>query len=615
MAAVTRSTRGTRSTQDIAKAPEAGHLGDSRLHKKSKAVEAYPPRRTRSTKASAKDLSGSADSEDEIILSPKKRRTPAQTPPSTNNGCFVLDAVEITTPIDFPEVKVVPVPAGSPTPRRNPRAASSPLTLTRLSTATPPPSPKRKLGPPARKSANTTSTRTPGLIPEHLYPCLHAQKRAILASFRDPSLVEADEDGETSPNTTARQQLCDLLKGTVSRGEGNSCMLIGPRGSGKTRIVNDALSTLPGKPIVVRLSGQVQHSDRLALREIARQVAQQTEQAFGAEAEGDFDDEPNPFVDDPLAPAPPPPSHLPTLISSLPSLARPTIIVMDSFDLFALHGRQALLYCLLDTAQSCRAGTGSKGIAVVGVTTRVDTINLLEKRVKSRFSGRMLRTAGPRKMQEWSAIAKGMLCTPLPYPDKEWTELWTAAVERFLDDRVVKEVLSETFGIMRDVRMLCQILTGAVLSLSITHPYPTPSLLSDTVQLQRSLPAFPFLNSLSYAAMCLLIAANHERTAGNDTVTFEMLYESFRTQLRTSLSAPVQVGGGSIGMVRCSREVLLTTFEKLIETRIFVPAATTSSATSKHFLRYRCMVEREDVKRAVEANGQTNLKKWFSKAQ
>lgn len=56
--------------------------------------------------------------------------------------------------------------------------------------------------------------------------------------------------------------------------------------------------------------------------------------------------------------------------------------------------------------------------------------------------------------------------------------------------------------------------------------------------------------------MCLLIAAAHARTAAQDIFTFEMLHEKFRDQLRSSTSAPVEVEGGGIGMVRCTREVL-----------------------------------------------------------
>jgi origin recognition complex subunit 4 len=146
------------------------------------------------------------------------------------------------------------------------------------------------------------------------------------------------------------------------------------------------------------------------------------------------------------------------LISALPTLARPTVVVLESFDLFADHGRQALLYCLLDTVQSCRAGKDSKGIAVVGVTTRVDTINLLEKRVKSRFSGRMLRTAGPGTFDDWISIAKSALTAKPSPPNDEWEAWWATAVEKFLGERSVKAALSDTYSLAKDVRLLSRIL-------------------------------------------------------------------------------------------------------------------------------------------------------------
>jgi origin recognition complex subunit 4 len=50
----------------------------------------------------------------------------------------------------------------------------------------------------------------------------------------------------------------------------------------------------------------------------------------------------------------------------------------------------------------------------------------------------------------------------------------------------------------------------------------------------------------------------HSDTAGHEVVTFEMLYECFYNQVRASSAAPVQIGGGGIGMVRCTREVLMS---------------------------------------------------------
>lgn len=160
---------------------------------------------------------------------------------------------------------------------------------------------------------------------------------------------------------------------------------------------------------------------------------------------------------DPAIPLPPS-SYLPTLISALPTLTRSTVLVLESFDLFAIHGRQGLLYCLLDTVQSCRVGKNSRGIAVVGVTTRVDTINLLEKRVKSRFSGRMLRTAGPGTLDDWISIARNTLTVKPSPPNEEWEVWWAEAVEKFLTDTSVQAAFSDMYSLTKDIRLLGRVL-------------------------------------------------------------------------------------------------------------------------------------------------------------
>lgn len=159
----------------------------------------------------------------------------------------------------------------------------------------------------------------------------------------------------------------------------------------------------------------------------------------------------------------PPPSHLLALIAMLPTLARPTVLVLDAFDLFALHARQSLLYCLLDTVQSCRAVTGSKGIAVVGVTTRVETINILEKRVKSRFSGRILRMAGHPRFEGWVQAAREALCARAEVDEVGWGERWGEAVQGFLEDEQVLGLLKETYSLTKDVRVLSRLLVSLML--------------------------------------------------------------------------------------------------------------------------------------------------------
>ncbi|CAK5264596.1 unnamed protein product [Mycena citricolor] len=417
---------------------------------------------------------------------------------------------------------------------------------------------------------------------------------------------------ESSANHIALKQLHDLLTGTVVRGEGNSCLLLGPRGSGKTGIVDRCIGLLEEKPIIIKLCGWVQHTDKLAMREIAYQIDQQTGGSFLIEDEGA---EVDPFLETPtgIHSGQPPATHLSKFISSLPTLSRATVVVLDGFDLFAQHPRQSLLYCLLDTVQSCRAEAGKKGIAVIGTTARVDTINILEKRVKSRFSGRMFRTASPGNWDDWRGFTRKILCQSLE-SFADFDGQWERAVDSFLQDELTQSVFKETLSVTRDVRVFNRILTAMVVQLSPDAPYPTPKQLAHVASMQRTRVGFPSVEGLPYPALCLLVACMHSETAGHSIFTFEMLYERVRDQIRVSASAPVEVKGTSVGMPQCSRAVLSSAFETLVCTSIFIPSVAPAAGIAKEFAKYRSHVGREWIRRALQLKNDMNLNRWLGKS-
>lgn len=63
------------------------------------------------------------------------------------------------------------------------------------------------------------------------------------------------------------------------QGESNSLLLLGGPGSAKSAIITTALNQLkneypdPGSFFTIRLDGQIQTDDKIALKEIARQLA------------------------------------------------------------------------------------------------------------------------------------------------------------------------------------------------------------------------------------------------------------------------------------------------------------------------------------------------------
>ncbi|KAK4690703.1 origin recognition complex subunit 4, partial [Lecanoromycetidae sp. Uapishka_2] len=188
-----------------------------------------------------------------------------------------------------------------------------------------------------------------------------------------------------------------LVEQTVLAGEGNSMLIIGSRGSGKTALVETVISELSSQHQdhfhVVRLNGFIHTDDKLALREIWRQL--------GKEMDVENDDLGGRS------------NYADTLTSLLALLAHPigeeegdeaatatsVVFILDEFDLFAFHPRQTLLYNLFDVAQSRNAP-----IAVLGLTTKVNVVDSLEKRVKSRFGQRYVHLSLPETFTAFQEI-------------------------------------------------------------------------------------------------------------------------------------------------------------------------------------------------------------------
>ncbi|XP_059783780.1 origin recognition complex subunit 4 isoform X3 [Balaenoptera ricei] len=152
------------------------------------------------------------------------------------------------------------------------------------------------------------------------------------------------------------KHLIELLKRTAIHGESNSVLIIGPRGSGKTMLINHALKELmeveemSENVLQVHLNGLLQINDKIALKEITRQL--NLENVVGDKVFGSFAE------------------NLSFLLEALKKGDRtsscPVIFILDEFDLFAHHKNQTLLYNLFDISQSAQTP-----VAVIGLTCRL----------------------------------------------------------------------------------------------------------------------------------------------------------------------------------------------------------------------------------------------------
>ncbi|PNS16305.1 Origin recognition complex subunit 4 [Sphaceloma murrayae] len=348
-------------------------------------------------------------------------------------------------------------------------------------------------------------------------------------------------------------KVANLIEQTITAGESNSMVLIGARGSGKSALIDNVIRqqrTTHGDDFhVVRLSGFIHTDDKIAIREIWRQL--------GREMDIEDDSQVKNYAD-----------TLTTLLALLshPSetgqelegrIAKSVVIILDEFDLFTTHPRQTLLYNLFDIAQSRKAP-----IAVLGLTTRFDVAEALEKRVKSRFSHRQVYVPLAKNFSVFKEMCKAYL---LLFPsdlsnmlDHTATTDWTSFVDQlFATSAPLNTILQSTYHTTKSVPAF---LTAMLLPISTLPTSPTTAA-SLLVHLNNQLSLSPSLSppdstlsllpSLSTLQLSLLIAsARLVIIHDSDTITFPLAYDEYKSlaskaRIAASASGALAAGAGA----------------------------------------------------------------------
>ncbi|KAM3585391.1 uncharacterized protein V6R79_016670 [Siganus canaliculatus] len=315
------------------------------------------------------------------------------------------------------------------------------------------------------------------------------------------------------------KHLLELLKRTAVHGESNSVLIVGPRGAGKTMLLRCVLRDLLEEKEVqknllqVHLNGLLQTDDRIALKEITRQL--HLENVVGDKVFGSFAE------------------NLAFLLEALKkgdrSSSRPVLFVLDEFDLFAHHKNQTLLYNLFDVSQSAQAP-----VAVVGLTCRLvsashpptpspdprpglidvsfssqDVLELLEKRVKSRFSHRQIHLLSDGTFSQYVDRVQAQLSLPDDFPDQKFAQDWNAGVKTLCEDKPVQDALQRHFSSSKDVRSLQRLLMWCLSRVSVSRPAIRPADLLEASRLCFADAKANMLHGLSILELCLIIAMKH----------------------------------------------------------------------------------------------------------
>ncbi|XP_034038045.1 origin recognition complex subunit 4 [Thalassophryne amazonica] len=391
-------------------------------------------------------------------------------------------------------------------------------------------------------------------------------------------------DGEDAQH----KQLLELLRRTAVHGESNSVLIVGPRGAGKTTLLRCVLKELLEEKEVqknllqVHLNGLLQTDDRIALKEITRQL--QLENVVADKVFGSFAE------------------NLAFLLDALKkgdrSSSRPVLFVLDEFDLFAHHKNQTLLYNLLDVSQSAQTP-----VAVVGLTCRLDVLELLEKRVKSRFSHRQIHLLSSITFTQYLDRVRTQLSLPDGFTDTKFSREWNASIKSLCDNKLAEEVFRRHFNSTKDFRSTNRLLMLCLSRVSVAKPVIRPADLLESSRLCFADSSANMLHGLSILELCLIIAMKHLNDVyEGEPFNLQMVHNEFKKFLHRK----------SNSMYNFEKPVIMKAFEHLQQLELIRPADSSSAKTQREYQLMRLVLDQSQIMEALQKYPQcpTDVKQW-----
>ncbi|GAQ80948.1 hypothetical protein KFL_000670060 [Klebsormidium nitens] len=381
-----------------------------------------------------------------------------------------------------------------------------------------------------------------------------------------------------------QKKLYTLLADTVEKGLNVSALLLGPRGGGKSAIVDGVIRDLQEefqeRVTVVRLNGLVHADERTALKEIARQLCEDNDLAISSKT-STFELNLR-FLTD--------------ILTECVKAHRAVIFVLDEFDLFAQRPKQTLLYNLLDAIQSSKTQA-----AVVGISCRMDADELLEKRVRSRFSHRRLQVLEPKANELVSILADALRLPPsFPYP--EFADRFNKRVEEVLADPDVQSILDFHISRNQSPRHLLDLGFRALCCMDRSRGYLTVDDIKSARDAAEIEPRVESIRGLSVLELYLLIAMKRLEEKERDKYNFNMVFAEYQ-ELRLYNTADVY-----------SRGVSLRAFQHLVGRELVAFADRRPRGDPVEFRPMKLLVTAAEIECALAQHPSRSsvLEQWFA---
>lgn len=424
---------------------------------------------------------------------------------------------------------------------------------------------------------------------------------------------DASDASHAAERAAAAARLRAILRGCVVGGESNSVLIVGPRGSGKSHLVRTELAQLATEPEaaargfqVVYVSGLVHADDAAAIRHVAHALAPEATAAAEAATASAASNASGAAESAPQASGLSSASAAETARALQAALraggrehSRCLVVVVDEFDLYAHQQQQAFLYALLDHVQS-----GAAPLAVVGLTCRLDTTALLEKRVLSRFSHQQIHLFRGWSLAAYVRAFGHMLRLPPRFAPKHLAHRWNDAVDEALENATLQRELRALYDISRaNLRPLQQLAHLVAARTTPERPCPSAQDVFAVRLAQAQDTKVALLLSASALELCLVIALNNLAHRGRLTPNFEMVYEAYR-----SFANSLQRDNFDF----YSRPVALKAFEHLCDMELVKPAEGRGTHMGDAHRPMRLMLADDQVLEVLDkcATLSTRVKLW-----
>lgn len=363
-----------------------------------------------------------------------------------------------------------------------------------------------------------------------------------------------------------------IISSSITEACNNSVLLLGPRGCGQLPVLElvleDLLKEYPDMITVIKLNGLLHTDDNCALKEISRQLCEEHQLLFSKMAS--FDDN----------------SQFMIAMLRECGLAHKTVIfVLDEFDLFA-QGKQRLLYSLLDAMQSV-----SSQAVVIGVSCRLDADQLLEKRVRSRFSHRKLLFLPPSK-EEYQRLLQHILVLQSDSSlSHDYVTEFNAKVLKLVGDEKFKQIIDTLSNSDSTFNHLLKFLFSAVCFMELNPGFlKLENFKAALSNIQRQ-PKTETLKDCSVLEMFLLVCMRRLEVKEQDSYNFNTVmkeYKSIHDSFQTS--------------DYYSRSVCLQAFEHLLDRELISYSDNRGHSQSTEFRPVKLVITHHQLYQGLKSN-------------